>query len=171
MELKQTHKQYGLITGLAMMVIGLILYVLDLSFESWTQYVVYLPFLLGLILNANAFSKANNGYVTFGQTFSSCFKAVAIITIIGVAWALLSFYIFPEMVDKAIEAARERMIQQGNTDEEIEMGMKFMTGKYLKIVMIGSVMLMYMIVGAIFSLIAAATAKKNGPMPPSMQAE
>lgn len=171
MQLKQTHKQYGLIIGLAMIVIGLILYVLDFSFESWSQYVVYIPFLIGLILNAQAFSKANDGYVTFGQTFSSCFKAVAIITLISIAWSLISFYIFPEMVDKAIESAREKMIQQGNSDEEIETAMQFMTGTTLKVVMIGSVLLMYMILGAIFSLIAAGMAKKKGPMPPNMQAE
>ncbi len=170
MQLKQTHKQYGLITGLAIVVIGLILYVADLSFESWAQYVMYVPFLVGLIINANAFSKANDGYVTFGKTFSSCFKAAAIATLLVLAWSFLSLYLFPDTIEKGMEAARNSMAEQGMSDEQIEQSMS-MARKYFKVFMIGGVVFWYMFVGAIFSLIAAAIAKKKGDMPPSMQAQ
>lgn len=170
MQQKQTHKQYGLFTGLAIMILGLILYVLDMSFKPWAQYLVYIPFLVGLVMNAHAYSKANDGYVTFGQTFASGFKAASIATLIAIVWALVSSYIFPEMMDKAMDAARENMVKQGQSDEDIEKAIQ-MTSKYFKVFMIAGVLFMYMFVGAIFSLIAAAMAKKKGEMPPNMQAE
>lgn len=162
----QTHKTYGLITGLAVVVIAVIFYVAGISFESYTQWLVYIPFLVGLILNAQAFSKANNGYVTFGQTFSSCFKATAIITLIVLAWTFASSYIFPEMQQKAMEMAREKMEKDSKiTEEQIEMSME-MTRKYWTLFMVMGVVFGYMFFGAIFSLIAAATAKKKGAAPP-----
>lgn len=169
MERVQTHKTYGLITALAMIVVSAALYMANLTFEKWAQWVAYIPFLGGLILNAQAYSKANNGYITFGQAFSSCFKATSIITLLMVAWAILSVFIFPELKDRAFEQAQLQMEEQGLPEEQIEMGIE-MTRKGFWPFMIGGTLIGYMFFGAIFSLIAAATAKRKagGAPPPQM---
>ena len=161
----QTHKAYGLITGLAIIIVSMILYVADLGFSSWGRYVGYIPFIIGLILNAQAFSKQNDHYVKFGQVFSSCFKACAIITLVVLAWIIASTYIFPDIVEKGLEEARKQMEQNPEmTQEQINAGLA-MTKKFFVPFMIAGVLLSYMIIGAIFSLIAAAVPKKLGDRP------
>lgn len=157
---------YGLVTAIALIVVGLILYLTDLSFESWSQWVTYAVFLVGIIMNATAFSKANDHYVTFGNVFSSGFKASAIITLIMIAWGFIMMAIFPEMKEKGMEMARESMEKRGSTEEQIEQGME-MTRNYFTVFMVGGILFGYMFFGAIFSLIGAAIAKKKGELPPA----
>lgn len=165
MEKKQTHMMYGLITALALIVLNLIVYVADLDDPTWTQWVNYTVFFIGVLLNAFAFSKANGQYVTFGNVFSSGFKAAAIITIISVAWFFIFTLMFPEMKEKGLEIARKSMEQKGMSEEQIEEGM-VMTKEYYNVFMVGGVVFSYMFFGALFSLIGAAVAKKKGEIPP-----
>lgn len=165
MEKTQTHLKYGLFTGIAIIVVGLILHVTGYDFQKWSQYVMYAPFLVGIILNAQAFAKANNNYVTYGGVFASGFKASAVITLIVVAWSILSLFIFPDMKDKAMEIAEKSMSEKGMSDEQIQQGLD-MTKKYFTAFMIGGIVFGYMFWGAICSLIAAAFPKKLGNQPP-----
>lgn len=156
----QTHLKYGGLTGLAMVIVGLILHIADLSFKPGMQYVSYIPFVVGILMNAIAYSKANNQNVTFGGVFSSCFKASAIVTIIVIVWVFIAMAIFPEMKEKSMEIAVESMSKRGMSDEEIEQGLE-MTQKYYNVFMVGGILFSYMFFGALFSLIGAAIAKKN----------
>ncbi|RYD53388.1 MAG: DUF4199 domain-containing protein [Sphingobacteriales bacterium] len=159
--LVQTHKTYGLITGLVIIVLSAVVYVTNLSEESWIKYLLYAVFLGGLILNAMAFSKANEGAVTFGQVFSSGFKATAIVTILAVAWVILSINIFPEMKDKALEIARMQMEKDGTMDPDMmEKALTMTRNNFTTFLVMGAVF-GYLIMGLIFSLLAAAVAPKN----------
>lgn len=167
MERKQTHFIYGFIIGLIMVVINAVMVVTKINLDPALASIGYLGFaifLAGIIMNANAFSKANHADVTFGQVFGSGFKATAIVTIIVTLWAVASTYIFPSMIPDMLEMAHDKMVKQGKlSDEQIEMAMNF-TRKSFKTFMISGTMIMSLILGAIFSLIAAAVAKKN-PQP------
>jgi len=159
--MKNTHIVYGFVTALAIIIVNLVLYVTGNAFNSWAQYVGYVPFLIGLILNANAFSKANEEGVTFGKLFASCYKACAIITLVVLAWSYIAFAIFPDMMDKGMEMARQKMSERGNiSQEQMDQGME-MTRKYFKVFMAMGIIFGYMFVGAIFSLIGAGLAKKK----------
>jgi hypothetical protein len=157
--------KYGFITGLVMIVIGAILYLTGVAFKPGMQYVTYIPFLIGLILNAQDFTKANDGFVTYGNVFSSCFKATAIITLLLLVWSLLSIALFPHMKEEAMEMARQQMSKNPQmTDDQIEMAMN-MTKKYWNVFLVGGVVFGTLFVGAILSLIAAAIPKKKGAAP------
>jgi len=160
---------YGALTGLAMVIISVALYVADLAFQPWARWISYIPFLVGLIMNAMAYAKANDHYVTYGNVWGSCFKASAIITLILLAWAFISLFVFPDMREKGMEIARESMSQKGMSDEQIDQGMQ-MTEKFFIPFMIGGVVFSTMFFGAIFSAIAAAFPKKKGDgLPPVPQ--
>ena len=58
---KQTHIPYGFITGLAMIVVGVIFQVMKMSTTPWAQWLPMVVLLTGVILNAQAFSKAHDG--------------------------------------------------------------------------------------------------------------
>ena len=76
MEKKQTHLAYGLIAGIMMVIMALVLHITGLAYKTkGISMLVYLPLLVLIVLNAIAYSKANNGFVTYGNVFSSCFKA------------------------------------------------------------------------------------------------
>lgn len=167
MEQKNTHLTYGLITGLAVIVVGLILHLTNMSFNTWAQYIGLLVFLIGIIMNATAFSKAHNADVTFGKVFSSGFKASAIVTLLMVAWTMVSMMIFPEIKEKGIEMAMESMAKQGMSDEQIEQGIS-MTKNYFTPFAVGGALFMFLFWGAIFSLIGAAIAKKNPQRNPQL---
>lgn len=165
----QTHKMYGLITGLAMVILSLALYVSGLGFKPWAQYLTYVVMLIGLIMNAQAYAKANDHYVTYGNVWGSCFKACSLITIVVLAGSLLMFFVFPEMKEKGMEIARESMEKKGMAEEQIDQGLA-MTEKFFMPFMIGGIIFMTMFYGAILSLIAAAIPKKKGDgLPPVAQ--
>jgi len=165
MEKKNTHIIYGFVTGVVMVIINMIIYLLGAAFKPGMQYISYIPLLTGIILCAMAFSKANDGYVTFGNVFGSCLKASMIITIVLLTWSILSMYIFPEMKEKAMSVAREKMAENPKmTDEQMDMGMNMMK-KYWNVFLIGGVVFGTMIVGALFSVIGGAVAQKKGENP------
>ena len=165
MDKKNTHMKYGFVTGLIMIVVGAILYISGVALKPGMQYVSYIPFIIGLILNANAFTKANDGFVTYGNVFTSCFKATAIITLLLLVWALLSPIVFPHMKDEILEMTHKKLAENPKmTDENIDMAMN-MTKKYWTVFMVGGVVFITLFWGAIFSLIAAAIPKKKGAAP------
>jgi hypothetical protein len=158
---KQTHIAYGFITALALVILYVIFEVTGLSENSGVQYIGWVIFLAGLILNGIAFSKANDADVTFGQVFGSCFKATCIVTIVMVIWTLVMFLIFPGMETRILEKAQEGMASNKQmTEEQLEKGMAI-TRKYFKVFLVAGALFGTLIQGAIFSLIAAAIAKKK----------
>jgi hypothetical protein len=160
MEHKKIHLMYGFVTSLAIIILGLVLHFANLSFEKWAFYVQLLPFVVGIILNANAYAKAMDYNVTFGKVFSSCFRACAIIALVMIAWTFISLQIFPEIKDKAIEMATEDMATRGMSDEQVDQAME-MTKKFFTPFAVAGALFIYMFWGALFSLIGAAIAKKR----------
>ncbi len=160
-EKKETHITYGLITGVAMVIVGLILYLTGLAFKPGMQYVAYIPFFAGIILNALAYSKANDGHISFGNAFGSCFKASMIVALVIVVWSVLSMYIFPEMKEKALEMAREQMAKnQKMTDDQIDMSLTI-AKKYWNAFLIAGAIFGTLLYGVVFSLIGAVIAGKK----------
>lgn len=159
-----THFAYGIGIAIAMIILNVVLYVTSLSFKPWAQWVGYIPFIVGLILNAQAFAKSRDNYVSFGQVFSSCFKACAIITLILLVWGFVSLLIFPGMIDKGMEIARQRMAEKSMSEEQVDQAME-MTRKYFKLFMVAGIVFGTMFFGAIFSVISAAVTKKKGVNP------
>ena len=166
---KQTHIPYGFVTALAMIVIGVILEVTKLSDKPGTQLVGMAVFLAGIILNAQAYSKANNADVTFGQVFGSGFKASAIIAIVMVGWSFIALMIFPAIYDRALEKAHTDMAKNPRmTEEQIDTAINF-TKKYFKILMVAGALFGTLVMGAVASLIGAAFAKKAPRQPSNIQ--
>ena len=163
---KQTHIQYGFITGLAVVILGAIMEVAKISDNPGMQWIGMLIMLVGLILNAQAYSKANDANITFGQAFGSSFKATAIIALVVALWTVIAFMAFPGMEARLLEKAQNDMMDKKMSEEQIDMAMN-MTRKYFKVFGVAGALFGTLFFGAIGSLIAAAIAKKN-PRRPQM---
>jgi vacuolar-type H+-ATPase subunit I/STV1 len=160
---------YGLLTALAAIIVGVILQITGLSFKSnWIASIIYIPLLVGLILNAMAYAKANDNYVTFGNVYGSCFKATLILALVMTVWSFISMYIFPDMKDKVLEKMAEEFERKGTPEEQVTMILET-TSKYWGVTMVFGTMLGMIFYGAILSLIAAAIPKKKGALPEHMQ--
>lgn len=168
MQLKQTYIAHGFLTGLIMVVIAAGIYAAKLNIKmSALGLTVWVVFIVGIIMNAVAFSKANGGNITFGQAFASCMMATLIISLLFAAWTAASHYIFPNIEMEEMEEARRRLQERGMSEQMIDRGMKvasMFTGPIIKTV---ASAFFCAIGGTIISLIAAAVAKKN-PQPPQM---
>jgi hypothetical protein len=162
--MKKTHLSYGAVTAIIMIVISVVLYMTGNSFTSWAKYAILTPYLIGILLNAVAFSKANDHFVTFGNVFGSGFGATAIVTIIMILWSFISLVIFPEMKSKGLDLAHAEMVKQGLSDDVIDQRIKFASDHFILFMVMGAIFL-YVFTGVIFSLIGGAIAKKKGNNP------
>jgi hypothetical protein len=157
----QTHIPYGFVTALALILIAVILEVLNLNDTPGMQWLGYAIMIVGLILNAQAFSKANAADITFGQAFSSGFKASAIMAIVMFVWSFILPLVFPGIYERMMEKAQEQMSQESKmTEEQIEAAMGY-TKKFFGLLIHAGALFGTLIAGLLFSLIAAAIAKKN----------
>lgn len=166
--MKQTHTTYGLITGLATIIFGALMLAMKMDMDSGLQYVTYLIMLAGLVMNAMAYAKANDNYVTFGNVYGSCFKAVLIMSVMALVWGIVIIYAFPNLKDEVLSKMADKFEKDGTPEEQAEVAMN-MTEKYWGVTMIFGSLIGTMFMGALLSLIAAAIPKKKGAMPEHMQ--
>ena len=161
MRKKQTHIVYGLVTVVVMIIVGTALMHEGMAFKPGLAEVVNIPFVAGIILNAVAFSKANNGYITFGDAFLSCFKATVVIMIVRIAWIPVSGYLFPDIKEKMFAMFQGKMsANPAMTDEGIGRIIGFIKNFWGVILVTGTI-ITTLFYGAIFSVIGGAVAKKN----------
>ncbi len=156
---------YGLYIGVALIVLSLIFYLIDLHTEKWTSYISYVILLLGILLAQMHYrDKHLDGYITFGQSFSVGFLTGLFASIIA---AIFSFffisYLGEDFIEILLEKAEEEMIasDQNLSDDQIEQSMsmvqKFMTPGIMTIFGL----LSSTFVSLILALIAAAFTKKQ----------
>lgn len=157
-----THVQKGLLVSLILIVIGIAGFFTKLYEQSWFSWasngILFIAVIWGCITYANQM----NGQVTFGNVFAHGFKMSVVIALILIVWVLLAMTVlFPEMKEKTLEMARQRMEDRGNlSDSQIEQGVEF-TRKFFIPFAIGGTLLGTLIFGAVASLIGAAVAKKK----------
>ena len=152
----------GIVISLILIVFGLVTYFLDLntSGTKTMQWVGYFVFIAAIIWSVNIYGKQIDYNATFGSYFSHGFKTTALVTLIMIVFAAIFIYLFPDIKEKAMEAARKEMQEKNMTGEQISKGMGFMKGMFM-ILVIGTTLFFYLFFGLIGSLIGAAVTKKN----------
>src|SRR5687768_116540 len=156
-----SHFVAGLIIAAILIIYSTILNYMELFQNQALGWVSYFILIGGLILFVNLYGKAKNNQVTFGNLFSYGFKATAIITLIMILYIVIFFMAFPEFKDKIMETAREGMEKQGKmTDDQIDQGLEMFERNFILFTG-GGVLFMYLLLGAIGSLIGAAITKKQ----------
>jgi len=125
----------------------------------------YIIIIGGLIFFVNLYGKSNHYQLGFGDLFSYGFKATAVYTILFIGFLVLFALIFPDFKATQMEIARTTMeSQKGVTEEQAERGIEMMN-KYFWALAIGGTTLMFVIIGAIGSLIGAMVTKKRPQNP------
>ena len=160
-----SHLVAGLIIAAILIIYTTLLNYMGLFQNQSLGWVAYFILIGGLVLFVNLYGKAKNHQVTFGNLFSYGFKATSIITLIMILYIVIFFMAFPEFKDKIVETAREGMEKQGNmTDDQIDQGLEMFERNFILFTG-GGALFMYLVLGAIGSLIGAAITKKQPRSP------
>jgi prepilin signal peptidase PulO-like enzyme (type II secretory pathway) len=158
---------YGVMLSLALIVFGLIIFLVD--FE---QPIVIIILSLAILIAGIVFAQINyrkkylGDFMEYGQAFKIGFLTVLVMAIIyGIYSYIFAKYIDPGAIEEQMAKQEQMMVEQGNSEMEIEQGMKiasmFATPAMAAVVSI----LSNLFFGAIFSLIAAIFTKKEGQGP------
>lgn len=161
-----SHLLAGGIIGGIMILYSCIMIILDQTMNKslgWLSFVIIIA-ALAFFIREKGNAEGNN--LKFGDLFAYGFKATAFITIIMLVFQVSYNLIFPETIDKVLEASRQAIIEQQPTmsDEQIDMALGF-TKKFYWPMIIGGTILGTIVQGAIASLIGAAITKKNPQTP------
>lgn len=160
-----SHIVAGLIIAAVIVIYSILLNFLGLSQNQALGWIAYLLLIGGLIFFVNQYGKANDYTLSFGQLFNYGFKATSIITLIMILFIVLFFAVFPEFKDKIMEAAREGMEKQGKmSDDQIDQAVEMFNRNFILFTG-GGALFMYLLLGAIGSLLGAATTKKRPQNP------
>lgn len=167
MEKKVTsHVTKGLIIALVLFVIDIIAGFAHFKFATWYRWLPLLIFLAAIIWACINFAAQKNHDVTFGNIFGHGFKTSVVVACITIIFTLLSIYlIFPETKDLALDEARKQMEAKGNLSQDvIDQSLEFTKKMFVPFAIIG-VIFVFLLGGAIASLIGAAIPKKNPQTP------
>ncbi len=120
---------YGLVFGIILIVYSLVLYLLNINFESlkYWGYGNYVIILIGMVLGIKAYrNKYLDGFISFGKSFSTGFL-IALFAAILVAIYSFFYYKFidPGILVHIIESAEEGILESSPdiSDQQLDMAM------------------------------------------------
>ncbi len=155
---------YGAYLGLALIVISVLLYLTNLSFESWAAWISYAVMGAGIYFASVKYrNEVLGGVISYGGALGF---GVLVAVFAGVISSFYSYifmtFIDTEFINQAMEIGRARLEEQGQlSDEQIDQAMeaqqKFMTPG----MMVGIGVLGMAFVGLIISLITSIFVKKE----------
>lgn len=164
--------QFGVLFGVIMVLEFVILYVVDVdplemplvgTLMNVLNYLI-LPIVFISIACIN-YRKQNSGFITFGESLKIgvviCLIASLISSIFSVIWNM----IFPEYMQTVLRKTREVMLDQNPnmTSEQVDVALS-MTEKFMSpAILIPVSLLMFCLIGLIYSLIIGAIVKNTPP--------
>ncbi len=159
---------YGLLLGILMVLLGGIMYVMDVHLDPhWSFILITLALFIGVIVyGLKAFKSDNGGFMSFGEALKVAVGVGLIAAIISGIWSvLLSTVIEPDYADQMAQVQREKMIETypEMSEEQINQALEFSAGFSSPWITFASTMVMYMLIALIIGLIAGAVMKQNRP--------
>jgi len=156
---------YGLLSGGIGVIFGLMLYSMDMHYQGeFMTVIISLLITLGVIIFALLqFKKANNGFMSFGQALKVGVGLCLVAGIIGVVFnQIMANFIDPDMIEKAVEFQRNKLLETSSftpeqIDEQLAMGRKFQT----PVMQIAFGLLGSIFFGFLLTLIPALVLKKQ----------
>ena len=156
---------YGLITGAAMVVCSLILYILNLYMNRPLGFLQYLILIGGMVYGTLEYRKNyRNGFLTYGQAFTTCFMIGLFATILLVIYSFIfTTYIYPGFVQEILDKARENMVNSGSemTEQQIESALEITKRFTTPLLMTVLGLVTGLFFSSILALVAAIFLKKE----------
>jgi hypothetical protein len=156
---------YGLITGVAIIIYYLVMFLLDLYLKQAVSWIADIVLAGGMVWGTLEFRKKySNGFLTYGKAFISCFWIGLFAGIIGSLYGFVfAHYIHPGFTQELLDQIRANMIEKkpDMPDDQLEQAMA-MTSKFMTpVMMIIWSLVMYTVSSAVIALILAIFLKKE----------
>lgn len=160
-----SHLLTGAILAALLILYTVILIIIDQLYNEKLAWVNYLIIIVTLVYFIREYGKSKDFDLSFGNLFSYGFKSTAFATLIMLAFQVALNLIFPEMQEKMIDVAREKMSEDPRvTEEAIEMSTSFLSKTFWPLLIAGT-LFGSLVIGAIGSLIGAAITPRNPKTP------
>jgi len=155
---------YGLLLGIISVVFAVMLYTQKMHYETSTAVIVISIVILAAItfVAVNAFKKANDGYLTITEALKVAVGVALIGAIITLIYQfVLTNFIEPDFMDKAMELAKPKAMEQNPnmTEEQWEQGVEMQ--KSFAWVQYPVILIMNCIIGLVLGLITGLILKKS----------
>ena len=154
---------YGLILGLAIVIYTLILHFLGADqnqVAAWANMVFMVVAIQ--VGTKNLRDKIQGGYISYGRSVGSGMLIVLFAGVIQSFFIYLFYtYISPESIQIVFTAMEESMMQQGSSDDEIEMTVKLLKSVTTPFSMAFATIISSAFWGLVISLITSAFLKKE----------
>jgi hypothetical protein len=163
---------WGAGTGVALIILSLILYVSNLYMNDVLRYVAYVILLAGMVISSLQYRKNQmKGFMTYGQAFSVSFLTGLFATIVSIIFFFFYMkYINTGLIDEIMAQVRTKMeaksgsMSQEQMDQAMMWTERFMTPVW----MIVWGFLGYTFWSAIFALVIGIFVRKKNPDAPTM---
>ncbi|HLT54022.1 MAG TPA: DUF4199 domain-containing protein [Flavobacteriaceae bacterium] len=157
---------YGLLLGFVMIIISVISYVTGAALEGakWPQFVYYIIFAIVIFYAVSQYKKKNANTLSLGDALKVGVLIGVISALIAAVYNILfSYVIDPEFMDKAMEFAKEKMIEDNPnmTQEIVDQSMSVMKVFFNPFVLSAFLIAMSALFGLIYSLIAGLIMKRD----------
>ena len=163
---------YGAVTGVALIILSLILYVTNLYMNEVLRYVSYVILIAGMIYGSLQYRKNQlKGFMTYGQAFSVNFLIALFAAILSCIFFYFYIkYINTGLIDEIMAQVRTKMEAKSGSMSQEQMDQAMMwTEKFMSPVwMVIWGFLAYVFWGAVISLILAFFVRKKDPNAPTM---
>ena len=125
---------YGAATGIVMVIVSLLLYVLNLSDQTFVQYLSLAIIIAGIVIGIlNYRNKINGGFISYGQSLGSGVLIGLFSSILVSIYTIIFFkFIDPDMINVILNKAHDSMLERNPTmtDEQLDIAMSW-TRKFM----------------------------------------
>ena len=158
---------YGLILALALIVMHLIQYMMDMyKTPLWVSILTYIVIIAGIIYGTIRFRDDElKGYISYGKALGSGVLISLFSSIVyGFYFYLLAGVIDPNYLENVFKTMEQAYFEAGMTYEQIDMAMAMVRKFQSPIIMMISSIFTFTFMGTIFSLITSIFIKKEEPL-------
>lgn len=158
-----TAIKFGMMGGLASILVSLLLYFINLHFNDWAKWLPTLVLIGFIVAGIKAIAdEMKPDAVAFGKLFSGGMLIMLIIAVFSIAYLLLySIVIEPSYVDRILDITRTKLVEKGLGESQMEQALK-MTEKFLSpMFMVIFATIGSLLFGTIASIIGAAIFKRE----------
>jgi hypothetical protein len=158
---------YGLITGAAMIVFSLIMFLLDLYLNRTINWIGYVFLIAGMVWGTHEYRKKYaNGFLTYGKAFGSCFWIGLFAGVLSSVYLFVFIqFIHPGFINELLDQTRATIASSSPemTEEQIEQAVSISAKFMSPVMMTVWGLVTYTAISAIIGLILAIFLKKEDP--------
>lgn len=124
---------FGILTGLALIIYSLLLYIFNLTTDKTLGYLNILIMAVAMFLTAKVFrDQSGDGFISYGGALGvSVLTAFYASLVLAIYMFVFYKYIDPEAIKPMLEAAEQEMYRQGIEGQELDTAMK-MSEKFMR---------------------------------------